>query len=414
MAERCVNIDWLEVYCLEDIQHFPMNATFYEKCGWYVDVREYGTRVYAEMFTLIDKKGNRLFEVRRNPMSQLARDGGLFPPNSCHIRLTNAACYYPNPIALLRDFLAQNNYTFGKIFRLDLCLDFWRFDSGDMPGAFVRRYMRGSYSKINQSELAAHGTDNWSGRVWQSLSWGKKKSMVSTKMYCKSLELQQVHDKPYIRQAWLESGLVDDPYNLICHKKDSTPFKVDIWRVEFSLKSSAARSITIECNNGKKKMLKLPHTLSTYDTKAKQLAMFATLAEHYFHFKKYKPNVRKDRCEDKILFKFSPRDSFYDIQLLAKNSPLDNRLHRLLSNLRNFREHQPDTKVRDACNVLISYITQMIMTDFGGSSKRLAEFRRFVAEQFAYHKRQRILQLMIDAGFEPDDAAAADSQQAVQ
>ena len=38
--------------------------------------------------------------------------------------------------------------------------------------------------------------------------------------------------------------------------------------------------------------------------KKKILVMFASLARHYFRFKKYEENKRKDRCKDKILFDF--------------------------------------------------------------------------------------------------------------
>ncbi|MBR0341902.1 MAG: hypothetical protein IJH64_06605, partial [Oscillospiraceae bacterium] len=66
---RVCNIDWLEVYCLESNQRYPCNAEYFERAGYYVRQREYGTRVYKEMFEITDKDGNPLIEIRRNPAS---------------------------------------------------------------------------------------------------------------------------------------------------------------------------------------------------------------------------------------------------------------------------------------------------------------------------------------------------------
>ena len=59
----------VEVYCLESNQRYPCNAEYFERAGYCVRQREYGTRVYKEMFEIIDKDGNPLIEIRRNPAS---------------------------------------------------------------------------------------------------------------------------------------------------------------------------------------------------------------------------------------------------------------------------------------------------------------------------------------------------------
>ena len=69
LKPRCVNIDWLEVYVLEDNQRYPCNADYFRRHGYIVSEREYGTRQYKEMFTLQDHFGQGLIEIRRNPFS---------------------------------------------------------------------------------------------------------------------------------------------------------------------------------------------------------------------------------------------------------------------------------------------------------------------------------------------------------
>ena len=118
--------------------------------------------------------------------------------------------------------------------------------------------------------------------------------------------------------------------------KDGKPYKPAIWRVEFSIKSSAQRWFVIDRavhGNGK---IVMPHTLSLYDSKEKLLKVFASLAEHYFHFKYYDPDTRKDRCKDKVLFNFSPLDTFYKVDRLASHKSDSKPFQRLLTLLRNY------------------------------------------------------------------------------
>ena len=157
MAARCINIDWLEVYALEPTQ--PRDAAYFRDAGFMVEVRPYGTRVYEQMFTLLTSDYFHYIEVRRKPASSVLEF------NACHIRLSNRTCYFANAVAIMRDFLETHGYTFRRISRIDLALDFERFDSGDYPDAFARRYIQGKFAKINQSNLAAHGQDRWNNDV---------------------------------------------------------------------------------------------------------------------------------------------------------------------------------------------------------------------------------------------------------
>lgn len=65
---RCVNLDWLEVHCLEPVG-IPHDAEYFRRAGLTVDERSYGTRVYRQMFTVHDALGHPFVEVRRDPFS---------------------------------------------------------------------------------------------------------------------------------------------------------------------------------------------------------------------------------------------------------------------------------------------------------------------------------------------------------
>ena len=258
--------------------------------------------------------------------------------------------------------------------------DFEYFDSGDQPARFARRYVQGRYRKINQAKLNAYGQDNWSIFQWQTLSWGSPTSMVSTKLYNKSLEIQTVSkEKVYIKRAWFDAGLVDDPINFTKLGRDGKPYTPEIWRVEFSMKSKAEGWLVIEDQSGKKvKKKPILHKLSLFDSPDKLWQRFQDLAYHYFRFKisRYKEErngvsgvalstnaskddwtlQRKDRCPDKYLFKWDKDHEFWQVKDVIDAAKPDNELTILKRHLIRYRNSHTDEKVREACSCLIDVL----------------------------------------------------------
>lgn len=373
---RCVNLDWLEVSCEESPSVFPCNADYYRSQGYYVTEREYGTRVWGEMFTIEDKNGSPWIEVRRNPPSGKSEFQGL-SEFSCRLRLVNAQCYVTDCVERLRQFMTKHSYIFKRIYRIDIAYDFEFFDYGDQPARFARRYVERTYRKINQCKLHSVAQDSWSDFEWETLAWGSPTSMVSTKMYNKSKELATVSkEKVYIKLAWFNAGLVDDPLNFTKVNSRGETYIPEIWRVEFSIKSKADRWMVIEDMSGKRMKKKaIPHTLSLFDSPDKLWQRFEDLAYHYFHFKiaTYKENrrgiassalafvnragervpVRKDLCPDKKLFKFSKDRNFLHIDNCTPARKPDNELDILKRRLSVYRSSHCDNKVREACTILI-------------------------------------------------------------
>lgn len=352
---RCVNIDWLEVYVQEDNMKYPMNADYFRSQGYIVHERDYGTRVYSEMFTVEDGYGNNFIEVRRNPKSGESSFSGL-SELSCHLRLTNRACYSNTAVRDMAEFLIRHGYIFQRIFRLDVCYDFLKFDSGDNPERFLRRYIEKKFSKVNQCKVRVIGDDSWASFDWESVSWGAPSSMVSTKMYNKTKELKaNGMKKPWIVQAWFESGLVPDPLNL-----------PDVWRIEFSLRSSARNWIVIEDADSKRhKKRAVPHTLDMFDSRDKLWMRFEELAHHYFQFRyvEYLDKVnsdgerelkRKDTCREKTLFYYNTDRTFYQIESMARECVPDRDDRILRNRLMIYREKHADSDIRRAIDVLLN------------------------------------------------------------
>lgn len=385
MAEkrpRCINIDWLEVYVLESNDRYPCNADYYRRQGYLVHEREYGTRVYKEMFEIVDEMNNPLLEIRRNPASGTSDFNGLVEQSS-HIRLPNWMLYQGNPVEFLRGFLLKHDYIFKRIYRIDLCYDFEYFDSGDKPARFAKRYLEGKFRKINQCNLTAHGFDAWEGCNYNSLSWGSRSSMVGTKLYNKTLELKEAkNDKPWIKTSWMLHGLIDNPCSMTKIGTNGELYHPEIWRVEFSMKSEADGWIVYELQNRKKVVKQaIPHRLELFDSKDKLWARFQNLAYHYFHFKHKdyvgaqkgvamvalcsvdspaeRKSQRKDRCRDKELFKWSDEAEFIQLKSAptpSKPSRSDDLLRRRLV---EYKLHHPQEQIRMACETILKNIERL-------------------------------------------------------
>ena len=383
---------------MESNDRYPCNAEYFRRQGYLVQEREYGTRVYREMFTITDETGNPLIEIRRNPASGASDFHGLVE-QSCHIRLPNWMLYQGNPIQFLRDFLLKHDYIFKRIFRIDIAYDFVKFDSGDLPAKFAKRLLERKYRKINQCTVRAIGEDKWADYAWQSLSWGSKSSMVTTKLYNKTLELKQSKfDKPYIKTCWMVNGLIDNPMSMTKRNALGEMEKVEVWRIEFSMNSAADGWLTIEMNHANKPYKQtIPHTLSMFDSTDKIWQRFQDLAYNYFHFKiREKKEVRqgltakalekvhshgdenwqrKDRCPDKILFYWDKGHQFMRLNSAPVSSKPARDEDILKRKLILYRMCHADPKINLACTTIIENIEKvesLRVIPLGDSKERLA------------------------------------------
>lgn len=371
--ERCVNLDWLEVYCIEDAIDFPHNADYFRSHGYEVYEREYGTRIYREMFTIHDADGQPWLEIRRNPyQSTTAHGKSVLPMAACHVRLRNRSCYIDGISLQLKFFLEQHHLAFQSISRVDICYDFIRFDSGDYPSDFIARYMRGHYSKVNQCNLRAYGEDRWDERRWNSLAWGARTSCISTKLYCKSKELQERVDKPYIRQAWALNHLVTDMHTLALLHPDGTTTYPDIYRLEFSIKSSVRGWFVMDDERFEKKQRQsIRNTLDCYANKDMLWTLFSSLSEIYFHFKHFRQGVRKYDCPRKVLFTEQPA-TFIRIERPASVTTDTHAFDRLLKLLQQYQTYS-SIRIKEACQILIDDIQSEVIRRYAVSPYNLDE-----------------------------------------
>lgn len=298
---RIVGIDWLEMFVSERGDR-DYSANGFRARGYEVVERDYGTKTMAEMFTLLDRRGYPFIEIRRAPrgLSSVAKHT-VYEDGDSYVRLCNMYCYDANPVAIMEEFLSRERYTIKKIYRIDIYTDFEIFDSGDKPSKVVRRIVNHTYSKVNQAQRRISGQDTWTECFDNWISWGKKGSMVSTKIYDKTKEIKETGmHKPYILELWRKNGYIDNVTNI---SKDGK--EVQMWRLEFSIKGNAKGWIHIDKDDTEDgEAHSLTHTLELYSQHLGIVNALANLVPYYFHFKIYEEGKRKSLCEDKVLFIF--------------------------------------------------------------------------------------------------------------
>lgn len=314
------------------------------------------------MFTLY-QNGEAFIEVRRAPSSVgSAAAARYFDPRSCHIRLCNRTCYAYDAATIMQRFLDEHGFVFQSISRIDLCLDFEKFDSGDDPFKFLTRYLKGRYAKVNQCTIAVHGKDEWDGRNYNSVSWGSKKSPVFTRFYDKTLELKEGKDKPYIRQAWASCGLVDDFIQLTKKGADGAVYKPRIWRLEFAIQSSVKNWVCFDVDeNGNSTHRSKRNELSVYANRDLLEPMFASLVAHYFHFKRFYEGKIKYDCPDKVLFDFTEQATTYKVEKICTAKSDDSHLRALQAKIEAYRMLHFDEGIRKACDVILHSLAKEIL-----------------------------------------------------
>lgn len=194
------------------------------------------------------------------------------------------------------------------------------------------------------------------------------------------------------------NDLIDNPCSMTKRNTNGELYRPEIWRVEFSMKSEADGWIVWEMQNRKKvRKQTIPHRLEMFDSPDKIWRRFQNLAFHYFHFKhveylgsgvlleakdgklvhsdlELRPQ-RKDRCADKVLFKWDEDLEFATLSAAPPPSKKNSRDETLRRRLNEYRMHHPQADIRQACEVIlknIENIEKLRYAPLGDEKERMA------------------------------------------
>lgn len=269
------------------------------------------------------------------------------PKSMCSIKVANRLLYSANWAWYLQDIAQALHWEIKNIGRADVCCDFVSFSGGLSPYEFIRRYLNSgepsetnpSYVRVGSNKYTTMGEKKTSCKVVGGLSrtscqhevdylrFGKRSSGVSVYLYCKSKELAEVHDKPYITDLWVKGGLLKvDPGQSSSEDSSEVP---PIFRLEISINSgglNVKREKTSEGKNEVRTAISMlarhvrPLEVSTlavsdFGCQSSIENLFWAYANKYFRFKEVSHQRYKQYWPDVRLFdvSFSPSLRPYSI-----------------------------------------------------------------------------------------------------
>lgn len=274
--DNIISCDWLSftghLTNSKDGNHYPVTNGKYT-----TSYEEKGTAVY-KCYQKYYKNNLLYFTVLYSPRAS------FIPNYSCQVKLDNHILYSDELETTLKDIF-ECGIIFHCLTRLDLCIDFIRFDNNMSPSKFIELIMKNKIFKLRKGDgytfYKSHHDIEFTG-----ISFGKKSSICHWRLYNKSLELREVKDKYYIRQLWINNG-----YN---ESED------DVWRLEVELKDIS--TINLSYND----ISNVFDDIFRVVTGVHYYFIFNYFLERTFRFKYKDKNKNISRCKDVKFFNHQP------------------------------------------------------------------------------------------------------------
>lgn len=260
-----INIDWLQLYCTGSIS----NPNGYE-----IKRLEYSTRIFKHIDEIYFNK-KKICTATHTPFS------GVLEQDMIIIKFENYLLYEKELFLVVDNFLKDFNLTYKSISRLDIAADFNTFYKKRNVQNFLNEFLKNNVRKIGKANYKLQGCQK-SAHVVDYLRFGGNSSEVSAYIYNKTKELNEVKMKSYIVDMWRCSGLDVD---------------AGVWRLEFSVKSSAIKMLDKQSGDLQ------DINLENIKDKCFREKMFLALYEKYFCFRTNTGQTNVTREKKIVLFK---------------------------------------------------------------------------------------------------------------
>lgn len=271
-----LHCDWLQLH-LKRVD--KLKADFHPR--YRVKTLDFSTR-HFKLIQEIYYNNRRICTITSKPHS------GILDPDSLIVKFDNWLLYDKSFRPQVNEFISLNGFYFIACSRVDFCADFNVFDNGMHPETFIRKYIYRKMLKEGKARNIRHTFDQGAHKHESSgLKFGSNLSEVTYYLYNKSKELREVANKPWIVATWVKGGLNTS---------------VDVWRLEFSLKSGT--KLLLDESTGEVNLFASLDILKReYISKC-----FFVLYQKYFQFHWNDNKSRKDRMRLIKLFSFTPCD----------------------------------------------------------------------------------------------------------
>jgi hypothetical protein len=210
-APAAIGIDWLQLYV-----ELPLN-NIAENSYYNVNLQSYQTRQFKKVYE-IKSAGDQL------PLATLAAEAhsNIMAKNTGILKIENKILYQSDLKSWINNLLQKLNLKLLNVTRIDYFIDFQKFLGDVAPAEFIKQFVSGEIVKMGKSKFQINGSVKKTF-TYDYLKYGSKTSDINYYLYNKSKELREVKNKPYITKIWDKLKM----------DKDN-----DVWRLEFSIKSS--------------------------------------------------------------------------------------------------------------------------------------------------------------------------------
>lgn len=230
MEKYCISVDWLQVCCYSNNLAYLLNNDYYNKVDslpYWLELQPLETRNFARFIRVHTKVGNDwryCADILAVPRSTMLNS------NIVLVKIHNRFLYSQNYIKLLYNICATFKLSIKGLTRLDLCYDCNSFHNGLKPHKFIKEFVTAEFDspryiyKVGAKQFRVYGGKSVSSATkFSGIEFGSGKSSKRCYIYDKTRELEEVKDKPWIRQYWQENGLISDA-------------KTHVYRAEISIK----------------------------------------------------------------------------------------------------------------------------------------------------------------------------------
>lgn len=230
MEKYCISVDWLQVCCYSNNLAFLLNNDYYNEVDslpYWLELQPLETRNFARFIRVHTKVGNDwryCADILAVPRSTMLNS------NIVLVKIHNRFLYSQNYIKLLYNICDTFKLSIKGLTRLDLCYDCNSFHGGLKPHKFIKEFVTAEFDspryiyKVGAKQFRVYGGKSVSSATkFSGIEFGSGKSSKRCYIYDKTRELEEVKDKPWIRQCWQENGLISDE-------------KTHVYRAEISIK----------------------------------------------------------------------------------------------------------------------------------------------------------------------------------
>lgn len=231
MENYCISVDWLQTYCLGNLitegEYTGKNYKFS------IQLQDYETPQFKRVYKVMCRN-LEYATIQQFPRTRVINAKATL------VKLSNRVLYSQKYIEFLYDLQETLHLLYKGITRIDICYDCNKYFNGRSVPRFLKCYLEkdmgeiGSIYRRGSDKFTAHGSKSkTSVSKITSMRFGSDKSRIGAYVYDKTLELEEVKDKPWIRKMWEENGLV------------STETE-HVWRSEISIKSEGTDLLNMD------------------------------------------------------------------------------------------------------------------------------------------------------------------------